>query len=194
MHHKYKKSLWERDFQSKSLEKSGLCLPKMKKITLQISLKEQNFESKKQLFAAAMALQIIGAQKGKPLRSTKAVAVWRLIKGDQTAMSLILRGPRMEAFMENLTELILPSLKPFEGIKESSLDNKGNLSFSLANIFVQPQLEREQIHFQQGFNIRGSFGEDFKQLPIEVNIVTTAKTKEEGRAFLTGLRLPLVKK
>ncbi len=186
------KKVTKRDIQSKYPLKSNFKNIKLKSISLQISLKEQKFESKKQLLPGLIALEIISGQKAKIHRSKKAVSVWRLMKGDQTALSLVLRGPAMQKFFENLVEVVLPSLRPFEGIPMESLDKQGNLSFMLPNIFVFPPLEREYLHFQQGFNIKGSFGEDFKYLPIEVNIATTSENKEDGKLFFSGLRLPLV--
>lgn len=186
------KNVIKRDFQSKNPFKQGLNMPKLKSITLHISFKEQKFESKKYLLPAIIGLQIITGQKVKIHKSKKAVSIWRLMKGDYTGVSVVLRGKTMYAFFDNLIELILPSLRPFEGIDTKSLDKQGNLSFTIPNLFVFPQLEREYIHFQQGFNIKGSSGEDFKYLPVEINIATTSKNIEEGKLFFSGLRVPLI--
>ena len=186
------KNVIKRDFQSQFQQKSSQEQSALKSITLHLSLKEQNFESKKQLFPAGIGLQLVSGQKPSLHKSKKAVSVWRLVKGDYTGLSVVLRGPAMQDFFENLVEVILPSLKPFNGIKKKSLDKEGNLSFTIPNLFLFPQLEREQIHFQQGFNLRGSSGEDFKQLPIEINISTTAKNKKEGELFFSSFRIPLV--
>lgn len=182
----------KRDIQSKYPFKSTFKTLKLKSISLHISLKEQKFENKKQLFPALIALLIISGQKAKTHKSKKAVSIWRLLKGDYTGLSLVLRGDAIQKFFENLVEVVLPSLRPFEGIDIDSLDKQGNLSFMLPNIFVFPQLEREYLHFQQGFNIKSNFGEDFKYLPIEVNIATTSKNQEEGNLFFSGFRVPLV--
>ena len=184
----------ERDFQSKEPFKNKFELVSLKSITLHISLKEQKFESKKYLLPAAIGLLIITGQKPKLHKSKKAVSVWRIMKGDYTGLSVVLRGRKINDFFENLVEMILPSLKPFEGININSLDKEGNLSFTIPNIFVFPQLEREYLHFQQGFNIKGSLGEDFKYLPVEINIATTSKNIEEGKLFFSALRIPLVTK
>lgn len=183
----------KRDFQSQFPMKSSQEGSGLKSISLHLSLKEQKFEAKKQLLPAGIGLQLVSGQKPRIHQSKKALSVWRLVKGDQTGLSVVLRGPAMQNFFENLVEVILPSLKPFNGIKKSSMDKQGNLSFTIPNLFLFPQLEREYIHFQQGFNLRGSSGEDFKQLPVEINISTTAKNKEEGELFFSSCRIPLVK-
>jgi len=115
----------------------------LKSISLHISLKEQGFDAKKYLLAAAIGLEMISGQKPKFHKSKEAVSVYRLIKGDYTGLSVVLRGRKMNDFFENLIEIILPSLKPFEGFDMNSLDKQGNLSFTIPNLFVFSQLERE---------------------------------------------------
>jgi len=182
-----------RDFQSKDIYKSSFDLPVLKSITLHISFKEQQFESRKFFLPGAFGLEILSGQKAFTHKSKKAVSVWRLVKGDYTGLSIVLRGNEMYSFFDNLVELVLPSLRPFEGININSLDRQGNLSFTVPNIFVFPQIEREYLHFQQGFNIKGNFGEDFRYLPVDINIYTSSKTIDEGKIFFSAIRVPLVK-
>jgi len=66
-----------------------------------------------------------------------------MVKGNFTGLSVTLRGHQMWNFFDNLVEVILPTLKPFEGVDISSLDKQGNLSFTIPNMFLFPQLERE---------------------------------------------------
>ena len=193
MNKEFIKNQIKRDFQSKFPYKSNFEIPELKSITLHISFKEQKFESKKFLLPGAMGLEIISGQKARIHSSKKAVALWRLVKGDHSGLSLVLRKEAMQNFYENLVEVILPSMRPFDGIDINSLDKEGNLSFTVPNLFLFPQLEREYLHFQQGFNIKSSFGENFKQLPVEINLATTSKTKEEGELLFNALRIPFAK-
>ena len=90
-------------------------------------------------------------------------------------LKVTLRGPRMWHFFEKLVTVALPRIRDFQGIPERSFDGRGNYSLGLKEQLVFPEIEYDKID-----RLRG----------LEITIVTTAKTDEEGRALLKSLGMP----
>jgi len=90
-------------------------------------------------------------------------------------LKVTLRGPQMWHFLEKLLTVALPRIRDFQGVPERSFDGRGNYSLGLKEQLVFPEIEYDKID-----RLRG----------LEITIVTTAKTDEEGRALLRGLGMP----
>ncbi|HEX9495891.1 MAG TPA: 50S ribosomal protein L5 [Candidatus Limnocylindria bacterium] len=149
-------------------------VPKLEKIVLNIGMGE-SIGNAKTMDAAANDLAIITGQRPVVTKSRKAISNFRLRVGMPIGLKVTLRGPRMWHFLEKLVTVALPRIRDFQGIPERSFDGRGNYSLGLKEQLVFPEIEYDKID-----RLRG----------LEITIVTSAKTDEEGRALLKSLGMP----
>ena len=149
-------------------------IPRLEKIVLNIGMGE-SIGNAKTMDAAANDLAIITGQRPVVTKSRKAISNFRLRVGMPIGLKVTLRGPRMWHFLEKLVTVALPRIRDFQGIPERSFDGRGNYSLGLKEQLVFPEIEYDKID-----RLRG----------LEITIVTTAKTDEEGRALLKALGMP----
>jgi large subunit ribosomal protein L5 len=149
-------------------------VPRLEKIVLNIGMGE-SIGNAKTMDAAANDLAIITGQRPVVTKSRKAISNFRLRVGMPIGLKVTLRGPRMWHFLEKLVTVALPRIRDFQGIPERSFDGRGNYSLGLKEQLVFPEIEYDKID-----RLRG----------LEITIVTTAKTDEEGRALLKALGMP----
>jgi large subunit ribosomal protein L5 len=108
-------------------------------------------------------------------RSKKSIAGFKIREQMPVGVSVTLRGDRMYGFLDRLIHLALPRVRDFQGIHPKSFDKNGNYSLGLEEQLMFPEIEYDKID-----QIRG----------MDVSIVTTAKTQEEGFALLKEFGLP----
>lgn len=150
-------------------------VPRLEKIVVNIGLGEA-IANARALDAATNDLSIITGQKPVITRAKKSVAAFRLRAGMPIGAMVTLRGDRMYEFFDRLIGTALPRIRDFRGLSPRSFDGRGNYSLGLREQLVFPEIEYDRID-----RVRG----------LEVSIVTTAKTDEEGRALLNLLGMPL---
>lgn len=157
--------------------KNVMQVPRLEKIVLNIGLGEA-ITNAKALESAEQDLTAISGQKVVITRSKKSIAAFRLREGMPVGMKVTLRGDRMYDFLEKLVNAVLPRLHDFQGVPLDSFDGRGNYSLGF-----QEQLQFPEIDYDKIDKVRG----------LEVSIVTTAKTDEDGRHLLELLGMPFAK-
>jgi len=149
-------------------------VPRVEKIVVNIGLGEA-IANAKALDAAVGDLTTITGQKPIVTRAKRSIAQFRLRTGMPIGAKVTLRGQRMYDFLERTLSLALPRIRDFRGIPTRSFDGRGNFSLGLREQLVYPEIDYDKID-----RLRG----------LEISIVTTAKTDEEGRKLLELLGMP----
>jgi large subunit ribosomal protein L5 len=152
-------------------------VPRLEKIVLNIGLGEAISDAKA-LEAGESDLASITGQHPVITRSKRSISAFRLRTGMAIGVKVTLRGKRMWDFFEKLVTITLPRVREFQGVPRSSFDGRGNYTLGFKEQIVFPEIEFDKVD-----KIRG----------LEVVIVTTAKTDEEGRTLLELLGMPFVK-
>ena len=151
--------------------------PKIEKIVVNMGVGDA-IESPKVLDDAVAELTLITGQKPVVTRAKKSVANFKLREGMPIGAKVTLRGEKMYDFLDKLMNVSLPRVRDFRGISRDAFDGRGNYTLG-----VKEQLIFPEINFDDVKKTRG----------MDVVIVTTAKTNEEGRALLTNLGMPFRK-
>jgi large subunit ribosomal protein L5 len=150
-------------------------VPRLQKIVVNIGLGEA-IANARSLDAATNDMALITGQKPVITRAKKSVAAFRLRAGMPIGAMVTLRGDRMYEFLDRLVGTALPRIRDFRGLPPRSFDGRGNYTLGLKEQLVFPEIEYDRID-----RVRG----------MEISIVTTAKTDEEGRRLLALLGMPL---
>jgi large subunit ribosomal protein L5 len=153
------------------------ALPQLKKIVVSMGLGKAIAERKRLDEAVDHLAQITG-QKPLVTKSRKAVSGFRLREGMEVGCLVTLRGQRMYEFLDRLISLALPRVRDFRGLNPNGFDGRGNYSLGLNEQLVFPEIQADKAAFVQGMNI---------------TMVTTAETDDEGRLLLKQLGMPFRK-
>ena len=153
-------------------------VPKVKKVTLNRGLGEAATNSKA-LEASLKEMATISGQKALVTRAKKAIATFKIRQGMPIGCAVTLRGDRMYAFLERFINLALPRIRDFRGVSPKSFDGRGNYT-----IGVKEQLIFPEITFDKVDTIRG----------MDITIVTSASSDEQGKALLSEMGMPFRKK
>ena len=157
--------------------KSVMQAPKLDKIVINMGVGDAMVNSKA-LDAAVEDLTQICGQKPIITKARKSIAAFKLREGASIGCKVTLRGERMYQFFDKLVSIALPRVRDFRGLSKDSFDGRGNYTLG-----VKEQLIFPEINYDKVFKIRG----------MDVVIVTTAKTDNEGRELLTLLGMPFKK-
>lgn len=149
-------------------------VPKVIKVTVNRGLGEAS-QNAKALESSLKELAIITGQKPVVTRAKKAIAGFKIRKGMPVGVMVTLRSDKMYSFLERLINLALPRIRDFRGISPKSFDGHGNYSLGVKEQLIFPEIDYDTID-----QIRG----------LDVTIITTANTDEEGRALLTAMGMP----
>lgn len=149
-------------------------VPKVVKIIINRGLGEAS-QNAKALESSINELATITGQKPVVTRAKKAIAGFKIRKGMPVGVMVTLRGERMYAFLERLISLALPRIRDFRGISPKSFDGRGNYSLGVREQLIFPEIDYDSID-----QIRG----------LDISIVTSANTDEEGRALLKEMGMP----
>ncbi len=151
--------------------------PRLEKIVLNIGLGEA-ITNAKALEAGEADLTAITGQHPVITRSKRSISAFKLRTGMAIGVMVTLRGQRMWDFLEKLVTITLPRVREFQGVPRTSFDGRGNYTLGMKEQIVFPEIEFDKVD-----KVRG----------LEVVIVTTANTDEEGRTLLELLGMPFVK-
>ncbi|MCC6176739.1 MAG: 50S ribosomal protein L5 [Chloroflexi bacterium] len=151
-----------------------LQAPRMEKIVVNIGIGEAK-DNSKALDAATGDLTAITGQKPIVKKSKKNIAQFRLRVGSPVGLTVTLRGNRMYEFLDRLCNAALPRLRDFQGVPTRSFDGRGNYSLGLREQLVFPEIDYDKID-----KLRG----------LEITMVTSARTDQEGRRLLELIGVP----
>ena len=149
-------------------------VPRLEKIVVNVGVGEA-LQNAKALDATVQDITIITGQKPIVTRARRSIANFKLREGNPIGVKVTLRGNRMWDFLDRLCNIALPRQRDFRGISPDSFDGRGNYSLGLREQLVFPEIDYDKID-----KIRG----------MEIAIVTTAQTDEEGLHLLRHLGLP----
>jgi len=152
-------------------------VPHLEKIVLNIGLGEA-ISNAKALETAQGDLQAIAGQHVVITRSRKSISAFKLRQGMPIGMMVTLRGDRMYDFFDKLVNAVLPRMHEFQGIPADSFDGRGNYTLGFKEQILFPEIEYDKID-----KVRG----------LEVCIVTTARSDEDGKRLLELLGMPFAK-
>lgn len=158
--------------------RNTMQVPRLDKIVINIGVGEA-LQNAKALDAAVEDLRIITGQQPIVTKARKSIASFKLREGRQIGAKVTLRGNRMWDFMDRLCNIALPRRRDFRGVSPDSFDGHGNYTLGFREQLVFPEIDYDKID-----KIRG----------MEVVIVTTARTDEEGRRLLALLGMPFAQR
>src|ERR1700726_2090742 len=163
--------------QSQFEYKNSMQVPTINKVVVNIGMGEA-IQNAKAMDAAVADLAAISGQRPVITRAKRSVAAFKLREGMQIGCMVTLRGDRMFQFLDKLMNVALPRLRDFQGISPEAFDGRGNYTLGLREQLVFPEIDYDKID-----KVRG----------MEVSIVTTASTDEEGRRLLKLMGMPFKK-
>ncbi len=162
---------------SKFAYKSPMQIPRLEKVVINIGLGEAK-ENPKAIEAACGDLAKITGQKPVVTKAKKSVANFKLRQGMNIGCKVTLRSEKMYEFVDRLFNVALPRVRDFRGINPNSFDGRGNYTMGVKEQLIFPEIEYDKID-----KVRG----------MDIIFVTTAKTDEEAREFLTLMGAPFAK-
>ena len=152
-------------------------VPRLEKIVVNMGVGAAASDHKL-LDAAMNDMRIITGQQPCITRAKKSIAGFHVREGQAIGCKVTLRGDRMWEFLDRLTAVAIPRIRDFRGISPDSFDGRGNFSMGVTEQLIFPEIDFDSIDRQRG---------------MDITIVTTAKTDEEGRALLDGFGFPFKK-
>ncbi len=157
--------------------KNIMQVPRLSKVMLNIGLGEA-VHNAKALEAAERDLTAISGQHPATTRARKSIASFKLRTGMPIGLKVTLRGERMYDFLDKLVNAVLPRIREFQGVPRDSFDGRGNYTLGIKEQIIFPEVDYDKID-----KVRG----------LEVSIITTANTDEEGRHLLEALGMPFTR-
>ena len=132
--------------------------------------------AKQSLLEGALSdLEAITGQKPVPTRAKKSIAGFKLREGNAIGAKVTLRGERMWEFLDRLITLAIPRIRDFRGLPVTSFDGRGNYTFGVTEQLIFPEIDYDKVDATRG---------------MDITIVTTARTDDEGRALLAAFGFP----
>jgi large subunit ribosomal protein L5 len=162
---------------SKFNYKSIMQVPKIEKIVVNMGVGDA-VQNAKALDNAVEELTLITGQKPVVTRAKKSIAGFRLREGMPIGCKVTLRGDRMYDFLDKLISVSLPRVRDFRGVSKNAFDGRGNYTLGIKEQLIFPEIDYDKVS-----KVRG----------MDIVIVTTAKTDEEGRELLTQFGMPFQK-
>jgi large subunit ribosomal protein L5 len=157
--------------------KNPMQVPTLNKVIINIGMGEV-IQNSKAMDAAVADLTAITGQRPVITRAKKSVAAFKLREGMPIGCMVTLRGDRMYYFLDKLINVALPRIRDFQGISPEAFDGRGNYTLGLREQLVFPEIDYDKID-----KLRG----------MEISIVTTARSDQEGRRLLSLLGMPFKK-
>ena len=158
--------------------KSPMQIPKIEKITVSVGVGEAT-TNKKLLDAAVKELEQITGQHVVKTKARKSIANFKVREGQEIGAMVTLRGDNMWYFLERLICIALPRVKDFRGVNPNAFDGHGNYSLGITEQIIFPEIDYDKIERISGLNVA---------------IVTTAQTDEQGYALLKAIGMPFAAK
>jgi large subunit ribosomal protein L5 len=166
-----------KDLQKKLQIKNVMAVPQLKRIVINMGVKDA-VSDKKNMERAVKVLTTISGQKPKTTKAKKSIASFKLRAGEPIGTMVTLRGKRMYLFFDKLVSIVLPRLKDFHGVKRTSFDVQGNYTLGFSEYAVFPEIDPGSVEKIQG---------------LEIVMVTSARNPEEGVALLEAMGMPFTK-
>jgi large subunit ribosomal protein L5 len=163
--------------QEKYSYKNVMQIPKVTKVVINMAVGEAVTNSKA-LDAAVNDMTIISGQKPIITKAKKSIAAFKIREGMNLGCKVTLRGERMYEFLDRLMNLALPRVRDFHGVGANGFDGRGNYTLGLKEQLIFPEIEYDKIDKARG---------------MDITIVTTAVSDEEGRDMLTMMGMPFEK-
>ena len=154
--------------------KNVMAVPRLEKIVVNMGLGEATANAKLIDTGADEVARITG-QKPVTRRAKKSIAAFKVRKGMPIATMVTLRGERMWEFLDRLVSIALPRVRDFKGVSPRGFDGRGNYTLGLRDQLLFPEIDYMKVDKARGMN---------------VSVVTTAKTDEEGRKLLQFIGMP----
>lgn len=152
-------------------------IPKMVKIVINMGCGEASKNAK---LAEVIVKQLtkISGQKAVTTKAKKSIATYKVREGMAVGCMVTLRGERMYDFFQKLVCVVLPRIRDFRGVSNTSFDGRGNYTFGLKEQSLFPEIHYDEVEAIQG---------------MDISIITTAKTNEEAKLLLQKLGMPFKK-
>ncbi len=157
--------------------KNPMQAPRLVKVVLNVGVGEA-ITNAKALDHAAEELATITGQRPVVTRARKSIATFKLREGMPIGCTVTLRRERMYEFLDRFISAALPRIRDFKGISSKSFDGRGNYSIGIREQIIFPEIDIDKVESIHG---------------LDISIVTTAKTDEEGRSLLGHLGMPFRK-
>ena len=173
---KYKEEI-KAAMQAKFNYKSSMEIPHLDKIVINMGVGDATSNSK--LIEAAVAdLTSIAGQKPVITKAKKSIAVFKVREGQEIGCKVTLRGARMYEFLNKLVSIALPRVRDFRGVSAKAFDGRGNYTLGIKEQLIFPEINYDKV-----VKVRG----------MDIVVVTTAKSDEEGRELLRLFGMPFEK-
>ena len=151
-----------------------MLVPKIEKIVLNMGVGDAVGQAKL-LEGALSDMETIAGQKPVVTRAKKSLASFKLREGQAIGCKVTLRGDRMYEFLDRLISLAIPRIRDFRGLPPKAFDGNGNYTFGVTEQLMFPEIDYDQVDTTRG---------------MDITIVTTAKTNEQGKALLEAFNFP----
>lgn len=155
-----------------------MAVPRLEKVVINTGI-GKILKDSKHVEEIVESLQMITGQKAVLTKARKAIAGFKIREGLEVGVSVTLHGKRMWDFLDRFLNAALPRVRDFQGLNDTVIDQYGNANIGMKDHTVFPEIVPEKVQQVFGF---------------QVNIVTTAKNREEGTIFFRLLGLPIMKK
>ena len=162
------------ELQKKFEYKNVNQIPKIEKIVVNMGVGEAAQDSKA-IDGAVADLRAITGQQPIVTHARKSIATFKLRAGMPIGAKVTLRGDRMWEFLDRLISIAIPRIRDFRGISPKSFDGRGNFSMGVTEQLIFPEIDYDKIDRTRG---------------MDITIVTTAPTNEEGKALLDAFHFP----
>jgi large subunit ribosomal protein L5 len=154
--------------------KNPMEVPRLERIVLNVGMGEAT-QNAKLLDAAVKELGVITGQRPVVTRAKKAIANFKLRKGLPVGAKVTLRGRHMYEFLDRLVTVALPRIRDFKGVSPKAFDGRGNYTLGLKEQLIFPEIKYDEVASIHG---------------MDITVVSTAKTNDEGKALLKHMGIP----
>lgn len=149
-------------------------VPRLEKIVLNIGLGEA-LQDARALDSASQDIAVITGQKPIVTRAKRSIANFKVRQGNPIGLTVTVRGERMYELLDRMVNAALPRIRDFHGVSSEAFDGRGNFSLGVREQLIFPEIDYDKVD-----RIRG----------LQVTIVTTARSDEEGKRLLQLLGMP----
>lgn len=156
---------------------NAMAVPKIEKVVINAGL-GRGLKDSAFIETVESTLTRITGQKPIKTKAKKSISNFKIREGMVIGMKVTLRGKRMWDFIEKLIKITLPRVRDFRGLTIKAIDSKGNLNIGIKEHIAFPEIKADEIEKLHG---------------LEIAVITTSKTKKEGKALLEFLGIPFKK-
>ena len=155
--------------------KNELEIPRLDKVCLNVAFKTADVDNNFLTYVVDQLSKIAG-EKAVLVKAKKSISTFKLREGMSIACRVTLRKDKMYEFLDRLIYIALPRIKDFRGLPSNAFNQSGHYSFGIKEHTIFPEVELDKV---------------YKIFGMDINVITTAKNKEETKALLRGLNFPI---